>query len=101
MNEARALVENMNLVIPETPKCTLCPGSSPGAPFAVEIPRESVRLQKLLSQVGVASRRASEDLVKRGRVQVNGEAVIEMGLEVLPNVHITVNGQRIYTDATL
>ncbi|MFM7143296.1 MAG: S4 domain-containing protein, partial [Alphaproteobacteria bacterium] len=33
------------------------------------------RLQKLLSQAGVASRRAAEDLIREGRVQVNGKTV--------------------------
>ena len=33
------------------------------------------RLQKILSQAGVASRRASEQLMLEGRVTVNGETV--------------------------
>jgi 16S rRNA U516 pseudouridylate synthase RsuA-like enzyme len=34
---------------------------------------EPIRLQKLLSECGVASRRAAEKLIEAGRVQVNGQ----------------------------
>jgi len=43
-----------------------------------------VRLQKYLSQSGVASRRNSEQLIKDGRVKVNGETVTAMGVIVSP-----------------
>ena len=35
---------------------------------------DGIRLQKLLSTAGVASRRASEQLILEGRVMVNGQA---------------------------
>ena len=37
------------------------------------------RLQKILSQAGIASRRASEKLMLEGRVSVNGTTVTELG----------------------
>ena len=37
------------------------------------------RLQKILSQAGVASRRAAERLIAEGRVTLNGKTVHEMG----------------------
>jgi 23S rRNA pseudouridine2605 synthase len=43
-----------------------------------------VRLQKFLSQAGVASRRGSEELITAGRVAVNGTAVSELGIRVDP-----------------
>ncbi|MEX0890624.1 MAG: pseudouridine synthase [Gemmatimonadota bacterium] len=43
-----------------------------------------VRLQKFLSQAGVASRRASEDIIQAGRVSVNGTVVTELGTKVDP-----------------
>ncbi|HSJ25864.1 MAG TPA: pseudouridine synthase [Longimicrobiales bacterium] len=46
---------------------------------------EGVRLQKFLSQAGVASRRASEALITEGRVSVNGEVVTELGTKVDPD----------------
>lgn len=45
---------------------------------------ESVRLQKFLSECGVASRRASETLIQEGKVKVNGNIVTELGTKVVP-----------------
>ncbi len=57
---------------------------------------EGIRLQKALAQAGVASRRAAEDLIFRGRVEVNGSVVTEQGLRVDPrNDVIRVDGRRI------
>jgi len=43
-----------------------------------------MRLQKLLADAGVASRRASEEIIRAGRVTVNGERVIRLGTRVDP-----------------
>ncbi len=48
-----------------------------------------VRLQKFLADAGVASRRASEQIVLAGRVAVNGEVVRQLGVKVDP-VHDAV-----------
>lgn len=57
---------------------------------------DGVRLQKVLAQAGVASRRASEELIADGRVEVNGRIVTEMGLRVDPERdHVRVDGARI------
>lgn len=54
------------------------------------------RLQKILAGAGVASRRASEDLISAGRVRVNGEIITELGTKVDPDkVEITVDGKPI------
>lgn len=45
---------------------------------------EGERLQRVLAANGVASRRASEDLIKARRVSVNGRVVTEMGTRVDP-----------------
>ena len=48
------------------------------------VPTSSVmRLQKFLAQAGVGSRRAAEELIRQGRVEVNGEKA-ELGLSVDP-----------------
>jgi 23S rRNA pseudouridine2605 synthase len=42
------------------------------------------RLQKLLAQAGVASRRHAEELIVAGRVRVNGKVVTELGAQADP-----------------
>ena len=57
---------------------------------------EPERLQKVMAQAGVASRRGSEALIAAGRVRVNGVVVTEMGVRVRPGVdRIEVDGERI------
>jgi 23S rRNA pseudouridine2605 synthase len=52
------------------------------------------RLQKILSQVGVASRRQAEKIMLEGRVTVNGAAVTELGSKAdLDRDHIKVDGR--------
>lgn len=59
------------------------------------------RLQKVLAAAGVASRRASENLISRGRVTVNGRVVTELGSRVDPAVdRIEVDGGPIQVDVT-
>jgi 23S rRNA pseudouridine2605 synthase len=54
------------------------------------------RLQKILSQAGIASRRASEQLMLDGRVTVNGATVRELGTKADPaSDDIRVDGRRI------
>jgi len=56
----------------------------------------NVRLQKILSQAGVASRRSSEKLIVEGRVSVNGQTVRELGSKADPEAdEIRVDGRRI------
>ena len=50
------------------------------------------RLQKYLSECGVASRRKSEQLILDGKVKVNGKVVTELGTKVSDNDEITVDG---------
>lgn len=60
-----------------------------------------IRLQKILSAAGVASRRASEQMILEGRVTVNGETVRELGTKADPaRDAIKVDGRRIKTDVT-
>jgi 23S rRNA pseudouridine2605 synthase len=56
----------------------------------------SERLQKILAQAGVASRRASEEIITAGRVAVNGSVVTELGTKADPEVdEIVVDGKRL------
>ena len=53
-----------------------------------------VRLQKYLSESGVASRRASEEIILAGRVKVNGSVVSVLGSKVDPSHdHVMVDGR--------
>ena len=62
---------------------------------------DGVRLQKVLANAGVASRRVAENLIVEGRVRVNGEVVTELGSRVDPAVDLVdVDGTAIQLDAT-
>lgn len=53
-----------------------------------------VRLQKFLAEAGVASRRASELIIKSGRVAVNGAVASELGVKIDPACdRVTVDGR--------
>lgn len=55
-----------------------------------------VRLQKIISTAGIASRRAAEKLILEGRVAVNGETIRELGSKADPDVDdVRVDGRRI------
>ncbi|MDQ3153498.1 MAG: rRNA pseudouridine synthase [Actinomycetota bacterium] len=57
---------------------------------------KGVRLQKVLAQAGVASRRAAEQLIAQGRVSVDGAVVREQGVRVNPEqAVIHVDGLRL------
>jgi pseudouridine synthase len=58
------------------------------------VPEE--RLQKILSQAGVASRRQAEQIIQEGRVTVNGAIITELGSKAdLERDHIKVDGRLI------
>lgn len=63
---------------------------------------EGVRLQKLLANAGVASRRVCEEMIAEGRVTVDGQKVTELGVRVDPKTaEITVDGLPIQLDDKL
>jgi 23S rRNA pseudouridine2605 synthase len=54
------------------------------------------RLQKLIANAGIASRRHAEELITAGEVTVNGKVVTELGTKADPeNDHIKVRGKLI------
>jgi len=60
---------------------------------------DGVRLQKLLAAAGIGSRRACENLITAGRVEVDGHIVTELGVRIDParqSVH--VDGERVQLD---
>ncbi|MBA3231626.1 MAG: rRNA pseudouridine synthase [Acidobacteria bacterium] len=55
-----------------------------------------IRLQKILSTAGIASRRAAEEYITQGRVMVNGTTVTELGTKADPDADdIRVDGRRL------
>lgn len=63
---------------------------------------EGVRLQKVLSQAGIASRRVAERMITDGRVEVDGRLVTELGTRVDPDTaDIRVDGTRIVLDDSM
>ena len=60
------------------------------------------RLQKILSQAGIASRRQSERIILEGRVTVNGAVVTELGSKAdLEQDHIKVDGKLLHAPKRL
>lgn len=49
------------------------------------------RLQKVIARAGISSRRKAEELIKEGRVKVNGKVVTELGVKVSPSDKVEVN----------
>jgi len=63
---------------------------------------EGIRLQKVLSQAGIASRRVAEKMIVDGRVEVDGHVITELGTRVDPDVSVVrVDGARVMLDDTL
>ncbi|GAB2744369.1 pseudouridine synthase [Kitasatospora kifunensis] len=71
----------------------------PGAKAGSE---EGERLQKVLARAGIGSRRACEELIEQGRVEVNGVLVTEQGKRVDPESdEIKVDGLTVATQSYL
>lgn len=64
--------------------------------FAGSTDEPGIRLQRVLAQAGVGSRRACEELIAAGRVTVDGTVVRRQGVRVDPAVaEVTVDGERV------
>jgi 23S rRNA pseudouridine2605 synthase len=74
-----------------TPKpTTKAPAVTPDAP-------RGERLQKILAQAGIASRRAAEQIILDGRVILNGQVVTELGTRAdLSRDHVRVDGKLLH-----
>ncbi|MFT3875147.1 MAG: pseudouridine synthase [Propioniciclava sp.] len=65
-------------------------------PAAHDPNSEGIRLQKVLAQAGIASRRAAEIMIEEGRIEVNGKLVTEQGRRVDPERDvIRIDGSRL------
>ncbi|MDQ4489827.1 pseudouridine synthase [Sinomonas sp. ASV486] len=67
-----------------------------------EMAEDGIRLQKVMANAGVASRRVCEEFIAEGRVEVNGEVVTELGTRVNPETDVIhVDGVRVQTNEHL
>lgn len=60
--------------------------------------KDEVRLQVFLAHCGVASRRASEQIILDGRVSVNGTVITELGTKVTASDLVTVDGKQVFQE---
>ncbi len=70
------------------------PETPPDWAILSDAPGQSERLQKFLARAGVASRRHAEELIRAGRVRVNGQPVTHLGTKINPAIdEIQVDGR--------
>ena len=78
------------------------PPAKPSVPTKDVHDPNGVRLQKVLAQAGIGSRRACEDLIAAGRVQVDGQIIRELGVRVdAKKQAVHVDGVRIQVDTSM
>jgi len=78
-------------------------------PFSKRIPKKSVakteineemRLSKYVAHCGIASRRAAAELIKAGKVKINGEVILEPGVKVKKGDKVFYEDTPIFPEAT-
>lgn len=60
--------------------------------MVINMSNKDERLQKVIAQSGITSRRKAEQLIVDGNVQVNNKVVTELGTKVSPKDEVKVNG---------
>ena len=64
-------------------------------------PQPGERLQKVMAQAGVSSRRAAEQLIAAGRVRVDGKVVTTLGTRVSAEARVEVDGREVQAHAPM
>jgi 23S rRNA pseudouridine2605 synthase len=59
-------------------------------------PAQAVRINKFLSLAGLGSRRKTEELVRQGRVQIDGETVVDLSSRVADDQTVRVDGKVVH-----
>lgn len=57
--------------------------------------KTTTRLNRYIASSGICSRRAADKLIEEGQVSINGEVITELGIQVLPDDEVRVNGDLI------
>ena len=73
----------------------------PQRPSSIPENPENVRLNKYVASCGIASRRAADELIKAGKVWVNGKAVSEPGLRIGPKDRVTHLGKLLKPESNM
>ena len=69
-----------------------------GRKDTAEAVEKRMRINKYIAHAGVASRRKAEELIKEGRVTLNGKTVMELATIVKNGDIVEVNGSPIYNE---
>ena len=77
------------------------PGLESGVTPAIKKQDEIMPLNKALALGGISSRREAADIIKGGKVKVNGELILEPGFKVSPADNITAFGKKVVRQANL
>ena len=88
---------------PKVPKTTVFQPHPAGPQEDLGQPKPVLeRLHKFLARSGIASRRQGENLIREGRVQVDGQVVDQVGVQIDPEkVNVTVDGRLVQPPARL
>lgn len=62
---------------------------------------EAIRLNRAIADAGVASRRSADDLIRTGKVRINGMVVTDLATKITLDDFVTVNGEPISRDKHL
>ncbi len=73
-------------------------GYKKSAPNRPRTEAEGIRLNRYLSNAGVATRRQADDLILAGTVTINGKVVTELGVKVMPGDEVSFEGTKLKKD---
>jgi 23S rRNA pseudouridine2605 synthase len=62
---------------------------------------EDIRLNKYIAQCGIASRRAADELIKSGKIKVNGQIIVEPGTRITAKDKISYEGKLLKPESKL
>jgi len=82
-------------------KNTATPATEAPAFHPKQAPAELMPLNKFIAHAGISGRREAAELVKEGKVTVNGDIIYEPGYKVRGNEDIKLNGKRVFSQKNL